>query len=355
MSVPSVSVLMAVYNGEKHIRPTIESILNQTFTDFEFLIVNDASTDSTLDILTSYRDPRIILHNNIENLGQTKSLNVGLHIAKGEYIARTDAGDVSAPIRLQKQVSYIQEHPNITVLGTSAFRYDESGRIIDVVTLANSPTSMLQRIFFASPTVHISVLMNRKKILQLGGYDEDYHVLADYELWSRLLRNGHQIVNLKEVLAGYMFSLESFGNINALSRSIIEASKIIKTNVKKLTNTSISLEQATNVYKMLSLNMHDMNIADVILTEKLITTILRNMLASKREIDYILFRPYIKYVLFNIRKRKEKQKFQYVLKASFMKITCMLALERFYETFSRLRQSALWRLKGDSVNLDFGQ
>jgi hypothetical protein len=152
-----------------------------------------------------------------------------------------------------------------------------------------------------------------------------------------------------------MFSLESFGNINALGRSIIEASKIIQTNVKKLTNTSISLNQATNVYKMLSLNMHDMNIDDVILTEKLITTILRNIHASKKEIDYILFRPHIKYVFFNIRKRKEKEKFQYALKASFMKISCMLALERFYEAFSKLSQSALWRLKGDSVKLDFGQ
>ncbi len=110
MSVPIVTVLMAVYNGENHLRPTIESILNQTFKDFEFVIVNDGSTNSTSDIIKSYKDPRIVLHDNKTNIGQTKSLNIGLNISRGKYIARTDAGDISLPMRLEKQVKYLENN-----------------------------------------------------------------------------------------------------------------------------------------------------------------------------------------------------------------------------------------------------
>ena len=98
--VPQITVLMAVYNGEKCLNHTIESILNQSFQNFEFLIVNDCSTDNTIELIKSFEDPRIRIHNNAVNLGQTKSLNVGLKLTKGKYIARMDADDYAMPERL---------------------------------------------------------------------------------------------------------------------------------------------------------------------------------------------------------------------------------------------------------------
>ena len=268
MSVPTVTVLMAVYNGEKHIKPTIESILNQTFKDFEFVIVNDASTDATVDLIESYKDSRIIIHHNKKNVGQTKSLNIGLRLARGKYIARIDAGDVSLPVRLKKQVAYMEKHPEIAILGTSAFRYNDKGRLIDVVHMPDSLDHIIQRIFYASPVIHISAMMKRETILHFGGYDEDYDVLADYQLWSKLLQNNYRISNLREILVGYLVSPESLGAVNSLGRSVVEASRIIRSNVEKIAKMSISDNEATNIYKLLSLNMRGLSFHEILYNEK---------------------------------------------------------------------------------------
>jgi glycosyltransferase involved in cell wall biosynthesis len=285
-------------------------------------------------------------------LGQTKSLNVGLRIANGKYVARTDAGDFSLPTRLKKQVSHFEKHPEMTVLGTSAFRYDEGGRVIDVVSLPNSPASIFQRIFFASPTVHISVLMDRETILDIGGYDEDYCILADYELWSRLLQNGYRIANIKEVLAGYMVSPESLGNVNALGRSIIEASKIIQKNVSEISSTSISLQQAENLYRLLALNLSELSMVETVESENLIYNILQKINVSRKDIDFILMRSYIKYVLSNIEHPTNKLKCRHAMRYMFTKIGCLLSFTRLSEPLSRLFQSMLWRFKSGTVTFN---
>ena len=118
MKNPKVAVLMSVYNGEKYLREAINSILSQTFNDFEFLIINDGSTDGTADILKSYTDSRIKIINNEKNIGLTKSLNKGLKIAKGEYIARQDADDISMPERLKEEVAFLEIHKDYAVVGT---------------------------------------------------------------------------------------------------------------------------------------------------------------------------------------------------------------------------------------------
>lgn len=342
---PLVTVLMAVYNGERYLRSTIESILNQTFTDFEFVIVNDGSNDSTVEVIKSYKDHRIILYNNKINLGQTKSWNTGLHIARGKYIARIDAGDVSMPMRLKRQVTYIQKNPEITVVGTSAFRYTDSWKVIDVVHMPNSKLAILQSMFFANPIIHISVLMQREAILHIGGYDERYHVLADYELWSRLLQNNYQLSNLGEILVGYMISPESFSMKNIKGKSFIEASKIIQTNVEKFTSLSISFEQASNIYKMFTFNMNGLSLDEIIDTEKLFIRILKNVNTSKSDIDYFLIKKYIKYVLTHIKEPINKLIFQYVIKSIFAKSFCLFSYLKFFNNLLRLSQSIFWKIK----------
>jgi glycosyltransferase involved in cell wall biosynthesis len=109
---PKVTVLMPVFNVERYLQEAIESILNQTFSDFEFIIIHDPSTDITAEILQSFGDPRIKITNNEKILGLIESLNTGLGIARGEYIARMDSDDISLPERLEKQVNYLNAHPD---------------------------------------------------------------------------------------------------------------------------------------------------------------------------------------------------------------------------------------------------
>ncbi|MHA1713815.1 MAG: glycosyltransferase, partial [Candidatus Ranarchaeia archaeon] len=126
---PKVSVIMSVYNAEKHVKKAIDSILSQTFRDFEFIIINDGSTDRTSEILKSYADPRLIVVNQA-NRGVTQSLNKAIGMARGQYIARMDADDISLPQRLEMQVEFLEEHPEVGLVGTSVITIDEEGKTI---------------------------------------------------------------------------------------------------------------------------------------------------------------------------------------------------------------------------------
>ena len=124
---PRVSVIMSVLNGAEFLRPAVASILNQTFTDFEFIIIDNASTDATADILDSYRDPRIVRVRNGNILTLTESLNKGLVLARGVYVARQDADDISAPARLERQLAILDTQPDALLVGTHARMIDETG------------------------------------------------------------------------------------------------------------------------------------------------------------------------------------------------------------------------------------
>jgi len=202
---PKVTVLMSVYNGERYLREAITSILQQTWSDFEFLIINDGSTDSSREIIASYLDPRIRLLDNPTNLGLTKSLNRGLQVARGELIARQDTDDISAPSRLEKQVACFRRQPDLILLGCQANRIDQYGKIIPC-SLGLFPLVTLEirwALMFDNPMIHASVMFPRKKILdQFGGYNENYTRSQDYELWSRVA-NHHIVNNLPDYLVGH--------------------------------------------------------------------------------------------------------------------------------------------------------
>lgn len=186
MKSPKVTVLMSVYNGEIYLHDAIDSILNQTFTDFEFLIINDCSTDRTAEILQSYNDPRIKIINNEKNIGLTKSLNKGLKIARGEYIARQDADDVSAPDRLKKEIDFLRAHRDYAVVGTFVKVLNEDSEVILL------PVSLIEdapiRDFFkrSNCLTHGSTMLRKKCLLDVGFYDESIARAQDYDLWLRL-------------------------------------------------------------------------------------------------------------------------------------------------------------------------
>ena len=193
---PKVSVIMSVYNGEKYLSEAIESVLNQTLTDFEFIMVNDGSTDDSLKIIKSYDDKRVRLIDNETNIGLTRSLNKAIEQARGEFVARQDADDVSLPGRFEEQVRYFERHPETALLGTGIYIIDEGGKVLGKKAApANPGDSLLQ----ANRFNHGSTMFKSAVVRKLGGYNELLRYCQDYELWLRMAKS-HEVRNLKQGL-----------------------------------------------------------------------------------------------------------------------------------------------------------
>lgn len=203
---PKVTVLMAVYNGERYLREAVDSILGQTFTDFEFLIINDGSTDTSREILSTYSDPRILILENKQNIGLTKSLNRGLSLARGEYIARMDADDRSHSVRIERQVAYLDNHPCVAVLGTQHNMINAKGIIMPSLTIKRpvDPLAFRWCWIFDNPIAHSSAVFRKNIIWEiLGGYNEIFRTSQDFELWSRVGRHSYVMCNLAEILLDF--------------------------------------------------------------------------------------------------------------------------------------------------------
>lgn len=199
--MPKISVIMPAYNAEKYIGEAMDSILAQTFEDFEFIILNDCSRDRTEEIILSYTDPRIVYLKNEENMGVAATLNKGLEVAKGEYIARMDADDISLPERFEKQVAFLEDNPRVAVLSSLVLVFDEKGNTRQSGYCVSSEQMKIDLIF-ASALSHPSVMMRREVIVALGGYDRRFEGLEDYELWCRVSAE-HQLAVYPQVLLRY--------------------------------------------------------------------------------------------------------------------------------------------------------
>lgn len=185
---PKVSVVMAVYNGEGFLRQAVESVLNQTFSDFEFIIIDDASTDSSPAVLDSYNDPRLVRLGNKNNQGLSSSLNKGLKAARGDYIARMDADDVALPERLERQVHYLEEHPSVGVLGSTCRLIDAHGASIGMKSRPLDDIAIRWAALLRNPFLHPSVMIRHDVVRHHDvRYDEQYRSAQDYELFTRML------------------------------------------------------------------------------------------------------------------------------------------------------------------------
>jgi glycosyltransferase involved in cell wall biosynthesis len=237
---------MSVYNGEKYLREAIDSILNQTFTDFEFLIINDGSADRTAEILQSYRDPRIKIINNEENIGLTKSLNKGLGVARGEYIARQDADDISLPDRLNVQYNYITDDPNLAICASSYEQIDENGNTIKTIEEYLGCEQLYYFLTFANLLAHSTVLLKKSIVLKLNGYDDKLIRAQDYDLWYQASR-ANKVVQIGEVLLKLRIHQENISSKYRNSQKYI-ANSVALRNIKQICNDRIS----TRVIKVLS-------------------------------------------------------------------------------------------------------
>lgn len=196
---PKITVLMPVYNGEKYLRDAIESVLNQTYKNFEFIIINDGSTDNSRVIIESYSDNRIILINNKSNIKLIKSLNMGLEIAKGKYVARMDCDDICSPDRLCKQLSFLEKNRDVCLIGSNFKLIDSSGKFISNFLFPQNHNLLCWSLCFYSPICHPSVMFRKDVVCSIGGYNMKCLHAEDYDLWYRLSKN-NKIANLPDFL-----------------------------------------------------------------------------------------------------------------------------------------------------------
>ncbi len=200
----SVTVLMAVLNGRVIVREAIESIVDQTYKDWELCVIDDASDDGTPEVLEAMAaaDPRVRIVRNSRTCGLAACMNIGWRATTGEFIARMDADDVSLRERLERQTRFLESHPDVAVLGTGAELFDETGRRLGVALRPSDHETLVARIYVENPFIHPSVMMRRTFLESLGGYDERLSRAQDYDLWLRGCRR-FRFSNLQVPLIRY--------------------------------------------------------------------------------------------------------------------------------------------------------
>lgn len=199
---------MSVYNGQKYLKEAIESLLAQTNGDFELIVVNDGSRDESDKILAACKDQRIKIITNQKNIGLTKSLNLALRQATGEYVARLDSDDVSAPERLAKQLVFMERHPEIVLVGSGVQRIDEKGKDLGSEQVTTGPVMIKYELILHNPFYHSTIFFRRQIIAGEGGYNEDYVCAQDFEMYSRLSQK-YQMDNIDEPLVKFRVHRES--------------------------------------------------------------------------------------------------------------------------------------------------
>lgn len=205
-----VTVLMTVYNGTKYLKECIDSVLGQTFKDFEFLIVDDCSTDGSRDFIKSYGDDRIRLIENEKNMGQVRSLNIGLDCASGEYIARMDQDDIMIKDRLGRQSDFLDRRQDVAIVGTWGEVIDGNGKVFEKYHCPLEYEEIIGSALFGGQfLMHISAFFRKDAVVDVGKYDESLFFAEDYDLWTRLLLKGYRFANIPEILAKFRYHRES--------------------------------------------------------------------------------------------------------------------------------------------------
>lgn len=255
MKKPKISVLMAAHNQEQFIKKSIKSILNQSFKDFEFLILDDASKDKTLNIIKKFQkeDKRIRLFRNEKNLGLTKSLIKLTRLARGEFIARMDSDDISLKSRFNDQISWFENDKKKVLVGTSGFKIDNKDKIISNINLKNlSHEKIKKKLIFSNFFLHSSTMFKKKIFLKIGGYRSFFNFAQDYDLWCRLSRNG-KIGNLEKKLIKIRYHEKSLSKTRSKEQiffSIIASCCNYYPKLKLKSKKKLFFEYINNINKL---------------------------------------------------------------------------------------------------------
>lgn len=236
---PAISVLLPVFNGATYLQRAIQSILEQTSTDWELLILDDESRDESQEIIQSFSDARIRAFHNVPRLGLAENLNLGLREARADIVARQDQDDISDRTRLEKQLRFLRDHPAIAVVGSEAISIDDDEEEIEYLFRPQSSAAIRWAACFSNCMIHSSVTFRKGIVLEeLGGY-QDWYNTEDYDLWSRV-GQVHEIANIPEPLIKYRVHGGSMMGGVARDRSgrIVEArARVIHRNLRTIFGT----------------------------------------------------------------------------------------------------------------------
>jgi glycosyltransferase involved in cell wall biosynthesis len=284
--MPLVSVIMPVYNAEKFIKETIDSILIQSLEDFEFIIVDDASTDTSVDIIKSYKDTRIRFFQNEKNIGYVATLNKMINLATGEFIARQDNDDISHPDRLKTQVFFLMKNKNIGVCG-SYVRY--IGKKRGLLKRPARDKDIRGYLLFFCPMVHPSVMIRKSLFDQGIRYDEALIPAEDYNLWFDVSQK-MELSNIPKVLLYYRIHEN---NVSKLKHDIqVENSNIIRCKIIEYSLNIQLTDEEKYIHKMVVYPYLN-NCNDLFLIQnwlmKIKTLNEKNRYYDSKSLDYILF------------------------------------------------------------------
>lgn len=217
-----ISVIMPVFNAERFLKEAIQSILKQTYTDLELIVVDDASTDSLPFIMQSFSDKRVRYVKNEKRVGVACSLNRGLQKARGEHIARMDADDIASSKRFEQQIAFLKQHPEVGVVGTWVRIIDENEKKIGYKKYPTSSYNIARALIFENPLNHSSVMFRKNLMKQYGGYDEQLNGAEDYDLWLRYAKRS-KLANIGKPLLNYRItkSSVSYRNMNRVQTAFI--------------------------------------------------------------------------------------------------------------------------------------
>jgi glycosyltransferase involved in cell wall biosynthesis len=268
LMTPKATIIMPVYNTEKFVKKAIESVLNQTFVDFEFIIINDCSSDKSLEIIMSFNDERIKLINNKNNKGVCKSFNEALLQSKSELIFRMDSDDICLPEKLEKQINFMDNHPEVVALGTNANIIDMDGNFICLSNLPCDDFEIKKNLSDKPVFVNPTTVVRKKELLEVGGYYEPIiQAFEDFILWNKLKNKGKFYI-LPEVLLQYRIVKNSLSNHNF--------SKKYKSTVQNISVNGFATEEELNTIKVekakSSKNFNAEASYNLILAERLILT-----------------------------------------------------------------------------------
>lgn len=300
---PRVTVLMAVYNGERFLCTAIESILNQKYRDFEFLIIDDASTDSTAQIIAGISDARVRVIRNVTNLGAGGARNVGLANARGEFVAILDADDIALPDRLEIQVSILNTYSNVVLVGSSVELIDPFDARLGILPVIQDPIVLRWELYFRNPIPHSSVMYRREPALAVGGYDVMLPPAEDYALWSNLATN-HTLIQIPQVLTRYRLHDVSLTSEKpmALHR---HAREIVRQNIYRLIRKNVSYQVAAFLNGDV-LSGNDVKETYNILEESIIQFHKQHHIPSNQ---FLLFESVMSYLL-RLARQDESQRFR---------------------------------------------
>lgn len=235
MNQPTVSVIMPVYNGAKYLREAINSLLDQMFTDFELIILNDGSIDQSEEVILSYNDPRIRYVKNEVNLKLVRTLNKGIQLARGLYIARMDQDDICLPQRFEKQIEFMDNNLDIDVCGSWIEYFGSSNHVLELPQYHDDIKSFL---LHNSPIAHPSVMI-RKEFFETHMYDPKYEYAEDYALWASAI-DSHKFYNIPKVLLKYRIHDQQMGSVYTQKQEKVLAK--IRANLLQNIDSSLKYE-----------------------------------------------------------------------------------------------------------------